>query len=439
MDNPVDKVLVVGGNPLVGTVTPIPNKNSILSAIPASLLVSSDFVFKNVPKSTDVELLLKIIADLGGSYKWTSDDSVAINCKNLSKYKIDQDLGGKMRAALLLAGPLLARFGKAEIPIPGGCVLGKRSIASHIDVFAKVGVSVEFSNDYAIFKAPKKFQKEIAIWQNEASVTASENLFLLAGGIDSKITLVDSACEPHVCDLLNLLSSMGATVSGIGSNKVTVCGKKLKSSTFIAKPDFVDIGGFIVASAITKGFITIKGANIPDIVDGVLDWFYKFGVSITKKGADLIVDCRNINLEIDLVNSGFPLAGENLPKFVPRPWPGFPVDVLPPIITLACKTKGKLLINNWMYETGLEYCPILNAMGASIEILDSQKVIISGPVKFKGGNVTTVPVIQACKALFLASLADSAETTISGFSILKRRYPDIITTYKNLGANIKTI
>ncbi|MBU0649964.1 hypothetical protein KKG63_02050, partial [Patescibacteria group bacterium] len=194
----------------------------------------------------------------------------------------------------------------------------------------------------------------------------------------------------------------------------------------------------IVAAAVTKGKITIKNACLPVVVDGLVQCFEKFNIGIRRHEKDLEVD-GNRELFIDSINSGFPLAGEDLPKLVPRPWPGFPIDVLPVMVTLACKTKGKLLIQNWMYETGLDFVGELNALGANIFVADPQRIVVNGPVNFRGGRVTSPSVIQACKAIFLASLADPVETIIVGADILKRRYPDIVDVYRTLGANVESV
>ncbi|OGC49033.1 hypothetical protein A2W32_04105, partial [candidate division WWE3 bacterium RBG_16_37_10] len=297
----------------------------------------------------------------------------------------------------------------------------------------------DLTDGYAVFTAPKKSNSNYNIWQFEASVTGTENLFLYAAGASSRFEVTDCACEPHVTQLLQLLQSMGAKVEGIGSNRVCITGtKKLKGTEFTPDPDFVDIGGLIVAAAITKGKLTLKGANIPRVVDGMLGWFRRFNIDITEKGSDLVIDGKN-ELIIDYKNSGFPMAGDNLPKLAPKPWPGFPVDALPPVVTLACKAKGDLLIKNWMYETGLDFIRELNSMGADIFMCDPERIIVHGPVTFKSRKVTAPDIIQACKAIFLASLADPVETTITGWEILKRRYPDVLEVYKKLGAEIQTL
>jgi UDP-N-acetylglucosamine 1-carboxyvinyltransferase len=432
-----ETIKIIGGKPLLGDATPVPNKNAILANLPACILTDEVMVYKNLPKTTDVIKFLEILKLLGAEVDDADYSNIKICCKNVNSYKVDYKLGNLMRASIMLAGPLLVRFGRAEIPTPGGCVLGKRSIMAHIDSFQKAGVTVEMKDGYAVFTAPTQIKTSYDIWQFEASVTATENLIMYAAGTESEMKIYDCASEPHVTQLVQTLKSMGAEVVGETSNKMIIKGSKtLKGTEFVPEPDFVDIGGMIVAAAITKGKIRIKGANVWHIVGGMIETFRKFNINIKEDGNDLIVDGSN-ELQIDLINSGFAMAGEDLPKFVPRPWPGFPIDVLPVIVTLASKTKGKLLINNWMYETGLDFVKELNALGANIFIANPQIIVVNGPVKFKGGKITSPDIIQACKAIFLASLADDVETTLSGVEILKRRYPNVLETYRGLGANIE--
>lgn len=432
-------IRVTGGNKLIGEVTPIPNKNSIVAALPAALLSSEDVVYKNVPATSDVEKILDLMKMMGAEVE-ESAGVVKINCKNLNSYKVDLAIGGQFRGSLMFVGPLLARFGVAEVPMPGGCELGMRSIEAHVDVFRAVGVKVERVGDYVRFEAPKKTEKKYRVWQIEASVTATENFAMYAAGVEAEFELIDAACEPHVEDVMTLLSDMGVGVSGAGSNRVTIKGvNNFKKAEFVPRPDFIDICGLIVAAAITDGKITIKGANIPDIVDGIIKWFVMFNIDIKRQGSDLVVSVGKGELEIDVNKEGFPLASPNLPKLYPRPWPGFPVDAIPAMATLASKSKGRLLLKNWMYESGLDFVRELNQMGADIMMMDPEKIIINGPVNFKGGNVTTPSVIQSCKAIFLASLADKVVTTISGVDILRRRYPNVFEVYSRLGAKIEVL
>lgn len=430
---------IKGGNALKGEVTPIANKNSVVAALPAAILSNKVITYKNIPNSTDVIKILKLLTLLGAKIDDKDFNNLKIDCKNLNSYKVDKNLGEEIRASIMFAGPLLARFGIAEIPLPGGCSLGERSIHAHINVFKSIGIKIEYFDGYIRFTAPSKIEKSYNLWPTEASVTATENLLMYAAGINATTEITDAACEPHVSDLAKLLSKMGAKITGISSNKLNIIGTKtFKKATFTPGPDFVDIAGFIVAASITKGKIKIKNGNIPEISKGLISHFKQFNISIVEKGDDLIVDGSN-KLIIDVKNSGFPLAGPELPKLCPRPWPGFPADVIPVMVTLASKTQGRLLINNWMYETGLNFINELNKMGADIYMSDPNKVIVSGPVKFKGGDITSPGVIQACKAMFLASLCDPVETVLYGSEILKRRYPNIVEVYKSLGADIEEL
>ncbi|MFH1289309.1 MAG: UDP-N-acetylglucosamine 1-carboxyvinyltransferase [Patescibacteria group bacterium] len=431
-----DEVKIIGGRPLKGSVNPIPNKNSLVAVLPAAILTDDNVIYNNIPNTTDITKILQILKLLGADIIHKKK-SVIINCKKIKSFTIDPKLGGEFRASLLFAGPLLARFGRAVIPMPGGCLLGFRSLSSHIDAFKRIGVKIKLNPESIDLTAPKKPAKKYHLWQMEASVTATENLLMYAAGVNTQISITEAACEPHVVDLQNLLISMGTKINGIGSNKLAINGNNhLKGTEFTPRPDFVDIAGFMVAAAVTNGCITIKNSNIPDIVDGIIHWMEMFGISIQRKSKDLIVKRKNKKLQINTKSSGFPTAAPGLPKLAPRPWPGFPVDLIPVIATLASKTEGKLLLQNWMYESGFDFVRELNSLGADIFVSTPQRVIVNGPVKFKGGEVTPPQVIQAAKAIFLASLCDPVETTIHGFSILKRRYPNIIDVYRSLGAKI---
>jgi len=435
-----ETIRVTGGKRLRGEVTPIANKNSVVAVIPAAVLSNKAIVYKDTPNTSDVAKLCRIIEKLGGEIADKGSGELHINCKNLDSYHVDEELGGQFRASLMFVGPLLARFGIAEVPLPGGCDLGMRSIEAHTNVFEKAGVEVERIGNYVRFRAPRVKAKKYTVWQIEASVTATENFAMYAAGIKSEVELFDAASEPHVTDLLNLLGEMGASISGIGSNRLVIKGKKsLDKAVFVPRPDFIDIAGYIIAAAITNGEIKIKNANVPDIVDGMINWYSMFNILIERKGKDLVVKRGKRGLITDVNKSGFPLAAPNLPKFVPRPWPGFPVDALPPMAVLASKSMGRLLIQNWMYELGLDFVRELNSLGADIFMIDTQRIIITGPVTFKGGEVTPPAVIQSVKAVFLAALADSVVTIIHGTDILKRRYPNIIEVYKKLGAKIEIV
>lgn len=430
-------IKIVGGNPLVGTVIPVANKNSFMPAIPASILTKETVIYKNVPKSTDVQIMLTILKKLGATVDDSDYNNLKITCKNITGYEIDAELGGKIRSSVMFAGPLLAREGKVKIPTPGGCTLGVRSMSAHLDAFKKAGVTIQLEENAIILIAPKTTPKQQTIWQVEASPTGTENMIMYAAGTESTTILLDSASEPHVRNLTEMLQNMGVKINGGGSNRLEISGSKsLKGTTFIPYPDHVDIASSIVAAAVTKGNLVIKDSNLPEIVDGMLQWFEKFNVQIERRGKDLVIN-QTQELKLKDIEINFPLAGPGLPKFVPRPWPGFPVDCLPSIITLATKTKGRILVQNWMYENGLDFTNLLTSLGANIYMTDPQKVIIEGPCRYKGGTVYAPGIIQATMALVLAALSDKSETIIYGAESLRRRYPDYINSFKALGANME--
>lgn len=427
---------IKGGIPLKGEVTPIQNKNSLMGALPLAILSKDGISFNNLPQTTDVECFLEIYRRWGAKIESIGKNSTCISTELISSHVVDFEMGKRLRGAFSFVGPLLARFGKAEVPIPGGCKLGARSLSVHIKAFKDLGVTIEEKNEYLIFTAPKKKKKSQQLWLMEASVTATLNTAVYAAGCDSYIEIIDAACEPHVTDVLNALSKMGASIQGIGTNHLKINGtSKLKKCEFSASPDFVDIAGYIVAASITKGEIRIKEANQPLIMGGILKWFELFGVIVEKDGTDLIVKGdHDLQLHID----EFPLAGKDMAKFVVRPWPGFPVDILPVMITLATKAKGALLFQNWMYESGFDFVRELLYLGAEIFISDPQKIIVMDPViNYIGGEVAAPGIIQGTKAIFLAALADNVETIVHGTDILRRRYPNIFETYKKLGAQIE--
>lgn len=433
-------IKVIGGKKLTGEVVPIPNKNSFMPALPAAVLVKGKTIFRDVPKTTDVSKHFAILRELGATIDDSNYSKVTIDCSDISKHSIDSPLAKQYRSSILYVGPLLARMKKARVPLPGGCALGARSIAAHINAFKAVGVEVVFDDDFVDFsiKEPKK-EGNYDIWQIEASVTATENIAMYAAGTNASFKITNAAVEPHVTDLLSFLIEMGVKIEGIGSNVLKISGSNdLGTAEFIPRPDHIDIIGYIVAAALTKGEIRIRDSNVPDIVEGIIQNLSLFNIDIKKDGRDLVVRGGR-KVFVDWETSGIPLAAPGLPKFKPEPWPGYPVDGIPVIATLASKANGQLLLQNWMYENGLNFVNVLNEMGANIYMSDPQRVIITGPIDFKSAEVISPGIIQACKAIFLAALTDPVETIIHGVNSLKRRYPDIFEIYQSLGADIEIL
>ena len=427
---------ILGGSPLHGEVTPIANKNALMGALPAAALESGGIRFRSLPDTLDVHSYLEILSRLGARVTRAPNGMVDVDPAGIRARAIDPAIGRRLRGAFALSGPLLARFGSVEMPLPGGCSLGYRSVTTHLDGFNKLGVAVERRNGSVLLTAPRSPAPHYDIWLIEASVSATIDLALYAVGRGLSVTLRDAACEPHVVEVLELLRRMGAEISGIGTNQLTIAGRRapLAAAEFEAGPDYVDIAGIVVAAAVTGGKLTIRGGNDPALIDGLDNWFRAFGVVLERRGGDLLVAApERLEVRADYL----PQAGRDLPKLAVRPWPGFPVDVLPVMVTLACKSHGAMLFQNWMYEYGFDYVRELNYLGAEILISDPQRIMVREPaITFRGGEISSPNIIQGTKALFLAALADPVETVIHGVDLLRRRYPTIFETYSALGARI---
>ena len=426
-----------GGVPLRGEVEPIANKNALMGALPAAALAGGGILFRSLPDTLDVQGYLEILTHLGARVTGRGRGAVHVDPAGIRADTIDPALGRRLRGAFSLTGPLLARFGKVEMPLPGGCDLGFRGVTTHLDGFRKLDVAVRQRDSSVLLTAPRAHAAHYDIWLVEASVSATLDLALYAAGSGFSVTIRDAACEPHVVDVLRLLRRMGAEVEGEGSNQVTVRGpgQPLAGAEFEAGPDYVDLAGSVVAAAVTGGDLTIRGGNVPELVGGMGNWFRAFGIELESRGGDLRVAAPE---RLQVHAEFLPLAGRALPKLAVRPWPGFPVDVIPVMVTLACKSHGAILFQNWMYESGFDYVRELNYLGAEILISDPQRVMVREPaITFRGGEIAAPYIIQGTKAIFLAALADDAETVVHGVDLLRRRYPTIFETYRALGARIE--
>jgi len=425
---------IIGGNPLKGTVEPISNKNSLMGALPLAILETGGFAIRNLPDTSDVNGFLEIFKSIDidcqrdGSY-------CRFDSTGLHTHIIESDRGRSFRGSFSLAGPLLARFGKAQLPIPGGCKLGARSVATHVDGFRELGIEVQESGNDVIFRRPARWNGKRSIWLPEASVTATISISSFAAAVNSQVEIRNAACEPHVCDVLQALVRMGARIEGIGSNHLVITGSpSLNQIEFNASPDYVDISGYCVAAAVTGGSIKISNGNVGNNMLGITRWLSRFNVGITFEGQDIIVDG---GADLIINSDQFPKATHDLPKLAVAPWPGFPVDVLPVMVTLATKATGRILFQNWMYESGFDFIRELVYLGADIYMSDPQKIIVMEPrTTYIGGAVGSPGIIQGTKAIFLAALADPVKTILHGTDILKRRYPNVLKIYKTLGAEI---
>jgi UDP-N-acetylglucosamine 1-carboxyvinyltransferase len=422
---------IEGGRSLNGTITPVPNKNSILKLIPAALLTDEPVIIHNVPKSSDVRLMLKIVKQLGGRVSYIGDgSSVRIQANDLTTFEIDSELSQKAKSSVMFMAPLLLRFKKAYLPIPGGCKLGTRPLDAFIDNMVQMGV--EYRREKGYFLEAKKL-KSAKIWSWFPSVTGTENTIMLAVLTPGITEIYNAACEPHTQDLCNMLNAMGAKVSGIGSNKLLIEGvEKLNGVEWTVISDHLDVGAYISAALLTNGEITIKNA-IPEHMQLIIQFFQKLNAKVNIKGDEISIPA-NQKLECDLTVRG------DIFDVKAFTWPFLPPDFVHVALVTALKAKGSFVFHNSFYEYGFFFIEELAKMKAKLIMADPYRIITFGPTDYQGAKIIAPNIIQATMGLFLAALSAPGVTILedSDDSLL-RRYPDLIANYKKLGAKISNL
>ncbi len=419
---------VIGGTALKGTVRPAGNKNAALPIIAATLLADGPSELVNVPRIRDVEALLNLIADLGADVSWTGDHTLTIDPGAVKPKRLDPDLCSSIRASILLAGPLLARFGRVTLPPPGGDVIGRRRLDTHFVAFEQLGATVEIGADYQL---EAKELTGADIFLDEPSVTATENALMAASLAGGRTVLRNAASEPHVQDLARALTAMGAAIEGIGTNELTVeGGGELKGATLEIGPDHVEIGSFIGLAAVTDGEITIEGTR-PDDLRAILLNFERLGVRPRLDGDTLIVDShQERRIKPDL--------GGHIPKIEDGPWPAFPADLMSIAVVAATQCEGMVLLFEKMFESRLFFVDKLVGLGARLLLCDPHRVVISGPTQLTGGVVES-PDIRAGMAMLLAALAAEGESIIHNIGQIDRGYERIDERLRELGADISRV
>ena len=419
---------IVGGKPLKGVIEPVPNKNSILKLIPAALLTDEPVIIRNVPKSSDVRLMLKIVKQLGGKISYLDGGStVKIIAKDLNSYEMDPALSQKAKASVMFMGPLLVRFKKAHMPMPGGCKLGTRPLDAFIDNMVQMGAKYIREKGYYL-EAEKLHATKI--WSWFPSVTGTENTIMLAVLTKGITEIYNAASEPHTQDLCNMLNAMGAKIYGIGSNKLTIEGvEKLNGVEWTVIPDHLDVGGYIAATAMTKGEITIKNA-IPEHMQMIFQFFEKIGIKVKVKDNDIYID-GNQKMQCALTVRGDIL---DVKAFA---WPFLPPDFVHVALVAALKAKGSIIFHNSFYEYAFFFVEELAKMKAKVIMADPLRVITFGPTEYKAAKLIAPNIIQATMALFLAALSAEGTTILEDSEdSLMRRYPDLVENYRKLGADI---
>ncbi|MCS7317772.1 MAG: UDP-N-acetylglucosamine 1-carboxyvinyltransferase [Candidatus Dojkabacteria bacterium] len=427
----MSSIVIEGQAKIQGTVTPLPNKNSILKLIPASILIDGKVLIKNVPNSSSVKIMLEIFKRLGGQVQYVDSNVIELDSSQISDFCIDEELSIKERSSFLFIGPLLQKFKEARITDGGGCKLGNRPIDTMFLGLSLLGVEIDIQDKY-ILKAKNGLLGN-NIWLLESSVTGTENLVLASVKAKGKTTIYNAACEPHTQDLCNFLVKAGAKINGIGTNKLEIEGvDKLNPVEWEVIPDHIDIGCLIVSALITGGEIKILNA-IPNHMTQIINNFKKFN-------AEIIIDGNNIIVPADQKLVAKKNLKGDIDKIVDQPWPGFPTDLIPQSLILALSSEGIMRIYSNMYETQLiELYNELLKMNAKMIMTSPHQIITLQKNRLKGTKVNATSVLQSTHALFLAGLIAEGTTIIENADIIFRRFPDIITTYNKLGAKVSKI
>lgn len=423
----MSKFIIEGDQPLNGEIKIAGNKNAALPIICATLLTDEKVVLKNVPRISDITVLLRILKSLGSKIKYEDKGAVLkIDNSNLNYKSLDKDLVGKFRGSVLLMGPLLAKFGRIQTWMPGGCKLGQRPIDTHLLNFQKLGAKINMDEWIEI---DGKDLKGSFIWQDEASVTGTENIIMASIFAKGTTTIYNAACEPHIQDLCNFLNHLGAKISGVGSNKLIIEGvDKLTGGEWSIISDHMEIGGFVALGMVTEGELVIKDA-MPEHMHKILYDFSKLGVKTRWSGNDLIVpDQKNYKIKN--------MIGDQMNKIESLVWPGFPTDILQIMIVAATQAEGEILIHEKLFEERLFFVDQLKRMGAKIIMCDPHRLVVSGATKLKGGKLNATD-LRAGMALMIAALSARGISELGNAEEVDRGYENIEQRLRDLGAVIR--
>jgi UDP-N-acetylglucosamine 1-carboxyvinyltransferase len=427
----MEKFVIDGGVPLCGTVTPAGNKNGALPILAASVLTADEVVVRNVPRIRDVEAMLQVLRGLGATADWRDENEVVICAAGVdSDAHVDREHAERIRASFLLAGPLLARFGRADMPPPGGDVIGRRRLDPHIDAFRALGAGFQHARDIVV-TAPSGGLRAGDVFMDEPSVMATENALMAAALTPGTTVIGNAACEPHVQDLARMLVKMGADIRGIGSNVLVVSGKpELGGCTHDIGPDHIEIGSFMALAGVTGGEMVIKDTE-PEDLRMIRLVFGRLGLRTELDGADVIVPGeQQLMAQRDV--------GEYKSKVQDGPWPAFPADLTSIAIALATQCSGSVLIHEWMFENRMIFTDKLVLMGADITLCDPHRAIVTGPCRLRGERLDS-PDIRAGMAMLIAALCAEGRSEIGNVRQIDRGYERIDERLRDLGAQIERV
>jgi UDP-N-acetylglucosamine 1-carboxyvinyltransferase len=423
-----ESFVIEGGRPLNGTIRAAGNKNGALPILAACLLTDEEVRLTNVPHIRDVETMAELIRDLGADAEWVAPNELRVHAADLVSFELDADLASQIRASFLLAGPLLARVGRAIVPPPGGDVIGRRRLDPHIHALAELGAEIDLDGRYEM-RADRLRGKQVFL--DEASVMATENALMAATLAPGQTVIGNAACEPHIQDLCRFLVSLGARIDGIGSNVLRIEGaERLRGGEWRIGPEHIEVCSFIGLAAVTGGDVTIEDV-VPEDLAPILPAFGRLGIHVELDGATL-----RVPPEQRLVVQDDP--GGQIPKIGDGPWPAFPADLTSIALAVATQARGTILIFEKMFENRLFFVDKLVSMGARIILCDPHRAIVAGPAKLFGQRMAS-PDIRAGMAMLIASLCAEGTSTIGNVGEIDRGYERIDERLRALGARIERI
>ena len=422
----MDEYHIEGGFPVKGTVKASGNKNAALPCIAAAVLTDQPVTLKNLPEIEDVFVMFEIFKSFGGTIVKRAQNEYTLQLKTVTGYEVPAPLAQKIRASILFAGPLLARHGKVMMTPPGGDVIGRRRLDTHFLALTELGAQVKI-NGHFLFTANKLIGQDIFL--DEASVTATENAVMAAVTAEGETVITNAASEPHIQDLCKLLNTMGAKISGIGSNILTIHGvQQLRGAEYRIGADYMEVGSFIGLAAVTRGSLTITDINPSDMRPIKLA-FNKLGIRWEIDGTSLTVSTQqSLKVNCDL--------GGMIPKIDDAPWPGFPADLTSIMAVIATQVDGTVLIHEKMFESRMFFVDKLIGMGARITLCDPHRAVVTGPSTLHGSELVS-PDVRAGMALVIAACCARGESLIRNVYQIERGYEHLVDRFRALGVHIE--
>jgi len=422
----MDEFVIEGGVQLNGDVTPAGNKNAALPLLAASLLTDEPVILHNIPQIRDVLAMRRLVESLGMKIEEQDDKTWRMTTKNLSLSEIDPELCRRIRASVLIAGPLIARKGVVQLPPPGGDVIGRRRLDTHILALQALGVQVKYDRMYE-FRATTLKGADILL--DEASVTATENAIMASVTAHGDTTIRNCASEPHVQELCNFLVGLGAQIDGIGSNTLHIHGVSgLHGGEYTIGSDMLEVVSFIGAAVVTHGQVRIHNAGVEHL-EMVEQVFNRLGVTWKQEGQDILVPAeQSLKVVSDLDGV--------LPEIKTNVWPAFPTDLVSIAITVATQAVGSVLFHDWMFSGRMYFTDKLVGMGARIILCDPYRCLVQGPTQLYSEKLES-PDIRAGMSLLLAALAAKGTSKIRNIVQIERGYEKVDEKLRSLGAHIQ--